>query len=387
MEAAKLSLHHIIREPKNAFFRSPVLILLHGEESNEDQLFGLAPGFDDRLMVIAVRAPFSKTNVSYQWYEIDRKWTNSLINSVELNFSIQAIANFIQEIIQSYDVDSSQIYLFGFDQGAVITLGMVFAKPEIVSGAVLVSGDLPNEIRPLTIPGKKLREFPLVMVHGIHDEITPIAKGRALRDTLNSYFINLTYREYPMGHFVVYDSLEDIQAWLTARLNIKMTGALTQPSTKVPVGKVKIGHVQLKVRDLDRSISFYQRFLGFRLTERAGNTYAFLVSQNNPHHELALQKVNESALTPGIDSTGLFHVAFEAPDQIAFATIYKNLVDAKVRITTTDHTICWSMYFTDPEGNGLEVYWDTRDLPGKSPLWQGKDLPLSPEKILEVLEK
>jgi catechol 2,3-dioxygenase len=57
-----------------------------------------------------------------------------------------------------------------------------------------------------------------------------------------------------------------------------------------------------------------------------------------------------------------------------------------LKISTVDHIICWSIYFNDPDGNGLEIYLDTRDLPGRSHLWQGRDLPLEPGKILAALD-
>lgn len=142
----------------------------------------------------------------------------------------------------------------------------------------------------------------------------------------------------------------------------------------------RIGHAHLKVRDLDRAIDFYTRFLGMRLRERVGDTYAFL-SGSDLHHELALQNVGPSAPAPPPAGTGLYHVAFEVPNREQFVAAYHALTSAGVPVATVDHFISWAMYFDDPDGNGLEIYWDTRAEPAGHELWHGKNQPIPPEAL------
>ncbi len=146
----------------------------------------------------------------------------------------------------------------------------------------------------------------------------------------------------------------------------------------------RIGHVHLKVRDLDRAVAFYTRFLNLRETERVGEQYAFLTG-GTLHHEVALQYVGSAAPTPPARSTGLYHTAFEVPSVRAFAEAYLALTQEGVPVGTVDHRISWAMYFDDPDGNGLEIYWDTRDEPGGMDLWLGSNRPLSAETILRAL--
>ncbi len=145
--------------------------------------------------------------------------------------------------------------------------------------------------------------------------------------------------------------------------------------------QTKIGHAHLKVRDLDRSIAFYTRFFSLKLVERVGDLYAFL-SGGDFHHEIALQNVGPNAPQPFPNGTGLYHVAFEVPDRRSFAQAYKTLAKADVPVATVDHLISWAMYFDDPDGNGLEIYWDTRNQPGGEKLWYGNNVPLPSEKIM-----
>lgn len=149
--------------------------------------------------------------------------------------------------------------------------------------------------------------------------------------------------------------------------------------------QTSIGHAHLKVRDLDRSVAFYTRFLNLRETERVGNQYAFLTG-GALHHEIALQHVGAAAPSPPERGTGLYHVAFEVPSAREFAAAYQALTGAGVPVAPVDHLISWAMYFDDPDGNGLEIYWDTRDRPEGATLWRGVNRPLEPEMILAALQ-
>ena len=148
--------------------------------------------------------------------------------------------------------------------------------------------------------------------------------------------------------------------------------------------KTKVGYAHLKVRDLQRSIDFYTRFLGLDVTEVVGNHYAFLTA-GTYHHEIALQNVGPDAPQPPSRGTGLYHVAFEVPDKRSFALAYSALHEAGIPVVAVDHYISWAMYFDDPDGNGLEIYWDTRTQPRGRQLWYGDNAPRENESILAAL--
>ena len=148
--------------------------------------------------------------------------------------------------------------------------------------------------------------------------------------------------------------------------------------------KTIISHAHLKVRDLDRAITFYARFFQLELVERVADHYAFM-SGSAVHHELALQSVGPDAPRPGASSVGLYHIAFEVPDARSFALAYLALRAAGVEVATVDHRISWAMYFDDPDGNGLEIFWDTRAEPDGERLWHGINVPLPEEKVRAAL--
>lgn len=148
----------------------------------------------------------------------------------------------------------------------------------------------------------------------------------------------------------------------------------------------KIGHAHLKVRHLERAVAFYTRFFDLKVVEQAGEHYVFL-SGGDFHHEIALENVGENAPQLPARGAGLYHVAFEVRDRRSLALAYQALSEAGVAVAAVDHLISWAIYFDDPDGNGLEIYWDTRNEPGGQKLWRGQNVPLPPEKLLAVLKE
>lgn len=121
----------------------------------------------------------------------------------------------------------------------------------------------------------------------------------------------------------------------------------------------RIGHVHLKVADLERALSFYCELLGFELMQRYGNQAAF-VSAGGYHHHIGLntwESLGGSPPPPG--TTGLYHVAILYPDRVDLARITKRLLDAGIRLEgASDHGVSEAIYLRDLDGNGIELYWD-----------------------------
>src|SRR5688500_18578447 len=119
---------------------------------------------------------------------------------------------------------------------------------------------------------------------------------------------------------------------------------------------LRLGHVHLKVRDLNRSMPFYMRLLGLRLTEWVGR-YAFLTA-GNEHHSIALEEIGAWTVQPSRRAVGVAHVAFEVSDRAAFAAMRKRLLDADVPFISRNNGISWAIRFKDPDGHEVEIYVD-----------------------------
>lgn len=123
--------------------------------------------------------------------------------------------------------------------------------------------------------------------------------------------------------------------------------------------QTRIGHVHLKVSDLDRALEFYQGLLGFELMQKYGTQAAF-ISAGGYHHHIGLNTWYSKDTPPApVHAPGLFHTAILYPTRKDLAAIFQRLVDAKYPITgASDHGVSEAIYLDDPDGNGVELYWD-----------------------------
>jgi catechol 2,3-dioxygenase len=122
---------------------------------------------------------------------------------------------------------------------------------------------------------------------------------------------------------------------------------------------VDIGHVHLKVADLDRALRFYRDVLGFELQQQLGDQAAFL-SAGGYHHHIGLNTwESRGGSPPPRGTTGLFHAAIRYPTRKALADALRRLGEAGVPLDgASDHGASEALYLRDPDGNGLELYWD-----------------------------
>jgi phospholipase/carboxylesterase len=217
-----LSLTHLVRPPKQPAAdgtKPPLLVLLHGVGSNENDLVGLAPYLDGRFFVISARAPLTLGVGSHAWYPINWTAQGPVGDEEKAEASRQAILRFLPEAADAYGTDPKRVYLMGFSQGAIMSLYTALTEPEAVTAIVPMSGRLLPEAWAKRALDDRLSGLPVFAVHGTRDTVLPIANGREISDKLSSLPLDLTYTEYDMAHEVSAESLGDITAWLTAQLD------------------------------------------------------------------------------------------------------------------------------------------------------------------------
>ena len=216
----RLSLVHAVREPSgNTREPAPLLILLHGVGSNEQDLMGLAPALDSRCFVVSARAPITRSPGAYAWYSVQFTPTGQIIDPDEAEASRKLVLKFVDEVTASYNVDPGRVYLLGFSQGCIMSLAAALTQPRKFAGVVGMSGRLLPGILEKAAPPKEMAGLPIKVVHGTQDSVLRIEEGRAIQDALGKLPVDLAYREYNIGHHVSEESLNDISSWLTARLD------------------------------------------------------------------------------------------------------------------------------------------------------------------------
>ena len=132
---------------------------------------------------------------------------------------------------------------------------------------------------------------------------------------------------------------------------------MTEPVDIDP--RVRIGHVHLKVADLERALRFYAGVLGFRVTQRMGDSAAF-VSAGGYHHHIGLNTWESLGAPPApSQAAGLYHLAILYPTRAALADALRRVLAAGIRLDgAADHGVSEALYLRDPDDNGVELYWD-----------------------------
>lgn len=143
-----------------------------------------------------------------------------------------------------------------------------------------------------------------------------------------------------------------------------------------PPATLKLGHVVLKMRDLEKAKAFYRDILGLKITEERADFGVFF-RFTDYHHDIAVFKVDEDASPPEHNQVGLSHLALVADSLETVKAMYRRLKEHNVPIVrTVDHGVTKSVYFRDPEGNELEIYCDVPEKP-----WQDVDTMIKAEPI------
>lgn len=211
-----MNLHYLIQEPKVKHDKNPLLLLLHGYGSNEEDLFSFAPELPDDSYVISVRAPYDLQPYGHAWYAIHFDADeNKFSDNEQAKESVKLIAHFIDEIVKKYPIDESNIALIGFSQGAILSYATALTYPEKVTKVVALSGYLNQEIIPEVLDTKAISHLKFFISHGSVDQVIPVDWARKAKPALEKLDLEVEYQEYPIGHGVSPKNFFDFKAWLT----------------------------------------------------------------------------------------------------------------------------------------------------------------------------
>jgi phospholipase/carboxylesterase len=217
MKPSQLTLlHKYLRPRRETAGRPPGLILLHGRGADEDDLLGLSEYFDDRLFVISPRAPFAfALGGGHTWYDLEEIGRPDRAMFME---SYGKLKKFLAEAGEAYGLDPARTFCCGFSMGSIMAFAIALTEPDLFAGVMANSGYIPEdagmEFRWEGVKGK-----PFFIGHGIYDPVIPYSYSRRAKELLESHSAIVTHREYDMGHQINEESLNDMIAWLTPRLD------------------------------------------------------------------------------------------------------------------------------------------------------------------------
>jgi phospholipase/carboxylesterase len=210
-----MSLHYLIREPKTIFDKNPLLLLLHGYGSNEEDLFSFASELPDEYFVVSVRAPYDLMYGSYAWYAINFDADENKFSDIEQGKSSRdLIVDFIDELLVKYPIDTANVTLIGFSQGSILSYAVALSYPEKISKVVAMSGYLNTEMAVANFEKNDLSQLQIFASHGTVDQVIPVDWARKTAPALQALGISIVYKEYPIGHGVSPQNFYDFKNWL-----------------------------------------------------------------------------------------------------------------------------------------------------------------------------
>lgn len=208
------TLHYLKREPKDITSKTPIIILLHGVGSNEEDLFSLVNQLPDKYLVISARAPIPLNSNSFAWYQVDFSKGRPVYDYNEAEKSRFTIIKFIEDLKKKYALDSNEIFLLGFSQGAIMSYSVALTRPDLIKGMVAISGRLLEEIKPKVVDDTKIKNLNLFIVHGKNDNVLSIDYARNANEFLKTKIYNTFLKEYNAGHEITNEMLLNIIDWL-----------------------------------------------------------------------------------------------------------------------------------------------------------------------------
>ena len=210
-----MTLHHLVREPKIKLDKNPLLLLLHGYGSNEEDLFSFASELPEEYYVVSVRAPYELGFGSYAWYAINFDADENKFSDVpQAQQSRDLIAIFIDELVANYPIDATKITLIGFSQGTILSYAIALSYPEKIQRVVAMSGYLNTEMALPNFENNDFSHLKIFASHGTVDQVVPVDWARKAAPTLTKLGIEVVYKEYPIGHGVAPQNFYDFKNWL-----------------------------------------------------------------------------------------------------------------------------------------------------------------------------
>ena len=210
-----MNLHYLIREPKKILAKNPLLLLLHGYGSNEEDLFSFASELPEEYFVVSARAPYDLMYGSYAWYAINFDADENKFSDIaQAKQSRDLIADFIDGLLAKYPIDAQNVTLIGFSQGSILSYAVALSYPEKVQRLVAMSGYLNTEIATDNYTKNDFSNLKIFASHGKVDQVIPVEWARKTEPVLKELGIEIVYKEYPVGHGVAPQNFFDFKNWL-----------------------------------------------------------------------------------------------------------------------------------------------------------------------------
>ena len=218
MSAKQLPLHAKIR-PSLIKKNAPLLVLLHGYGSDENDLFSFADELPNELFILSLRAPHKLQPYGNAWYAINFDAQQNKWNDVEqAQEAMKIIVSCIEQACTQYDLDKNNVSLLGFSQGCILSMALAINHPELIKNVIGLSGYVCKEFIDENRTKKDFSHLDFYCSHGSSDQVIPVDWARETPNFLTEKGIKHKYSEFPVGHGVAPQNFFEFRKWLIERV-------------------------------------------------------------------------------------------------------------------------------------------------------------------------
>ncbi len=200
---------------------SPVLIMLHGYGSNEEDLFDIAKGLDQRFVTFSLRGPIATKNAGFCWYSLDFLPDQQFkYDYKQAKESRSKILSFISNACKEYRLDSSNVFVMGFSQGSIMAYDLAISSPKKIKGVIALSGRLMDETKILKTDWLQVAKVNFFIAHGTSDKVIKVEEAEKANAFLKLKKVKeVSYFTYEIPHSINGKELNNIKAWLVKAID------------------------------------------------------------------------------------------------------------------------------------------------------------------------
>ncbi|WP_442587655.1 alpha/beta hydrolase [Pedobacter sp. AW31-3R] len=208
------ALHYVVRQPKLHTDKVPLVILLHGVGSNEQNMFSFADALPDKFKVVSARGPLMLGKDSYGWFQVQFGSQGPVINEMQAEKSRKVILQFIEDLKTVEEFDEHQVYLMGFSQGGIMSYSVALTSPEKIAGIAVMSGRLLPEVKPLVVSSERLKKLRIFISHGKQDPVLRFGFATDALSYLEGKGLQPDFHAFDEVHKINGEMLAEVIRWL-----------------------------------------------------------------------------------------------------------------------------------------------------------------------------
>lgn len=210
-----MTLEYLVKKPNKIEASHPLIVLIHGYGSNEQDLFSFASELPDNAFIVSFRAPYDLMYGSYAWYAINfDNDENKFSDLDQARTSRDLIMQNVAQLLDKFPIDVNNITLVGFSQGAILSYAIALSYPQKIKQIVALSGYMNLAIMSENYEKNDFSKLRVFASHGWQDQVIPVEWARKTPDILKALNIDHVYKEYAVGHGVAPQNFFDFKAWM-----------------------------------------------------------------------------------------------------------------------------------------------------------------------------